>query len=189
MLVVRVTVNGGHRPLEYANRFVEHLHHRRQAIGGARCVRDHIVLGRIVCPVVDSQHDGDIFVRGRSGDDDLLHAAANVLAGFLGIRESSRGFDHDLRAHRVPVELRGILLGKDFNALAAYMNDIAFGPDLFRQSAQHGVVLEQMRQRLGIRQIVDGHEFDVVAMQGRPDHVPADAAETVDAYFYSHFFS
>src|SRR5664279_3691163 len=38
VLVVGVTVDRGHRSLFDAERVVQHLHHRRQAVGGARCV-------------------------------------------------------------------------------------------------------------------------------------------------------
>jgi hypothetical protein len=46
-----------------------------------------------------------------------------------------------------------------------------------------------MRQRPGVRQVVHRYEFDVVPVQGCPHHIPADAAEPIDANLYSHFFS
>ena len=63
------------------------------------------------------------------------------------------------------------------------------GVNLHRQRAQHGVVLQQVRQRLGVGEIVDRYKLDIVPVQGRPDHIPANAAEPIDANFYSHFFS
>jgi hypothetical protein len=44
-----------------------------------------------------------------------------------------------------------------------------------------------MRQSLGVRQVVHRYEFDIVPVQGRPDHIPANAAESIDANFYCHF--
>ena len=63
------------------------------------------------------------FFAGRR-DDDLLHRAAQVLGGILGIGEPAGGFDHDLRADRTPVELGGILHGEDLDLLAADGNGI-----------------------------------------------------------------
>ena len=51
---------------------------------------------------------------------------------------------------------------------------------------QHGIVLHQMRQSLGVGQIVDRDEFDVRLADASPNHVPADTAEAVDAHFHCH---
>ena len=66
--------------------------------------------------VVDAQDDGDVLVLGGRGDDDLLHGAAHVLRGIFGFGEFAGGFDDDLRAERIPVELGGILDGENFDA-------------------------------------------------------------------------
>ena len=63
------------------------------------------------------------------------------------------------------------------------------GLDLFVKGAENGIVLQKMRQGLGVGKIVNGDEFDVVAMQTRADHISADAAEAVDSYFDCHCFS
>jgi hypothetical protein len=62
-------------------------------------------------------------------------------------------------------------------------------PDIFLQSSQHGIILEQVRQRFGVRQIVHRYEFDIAPVQGRPDHISTDTAEAIDTNLYSHFFS
>ena len=53
-------------------------------------------------------------------------------------------------------------------------------------AALGGIVLEQMRQHLGVGQVVDRDDF----IAGSPEHLPesqtADAAEAVDCYFHCH---
>src|SRR5690606_21718651 len=48
-------------------------------------------------------------------------------------------------------------------------------------------VLEQMRQRLGVGQVVNGHELDVRIRQRNPQHRASDAPKTVDSYTHCHF--
>jgi hypothetical protein len=44
-------------------------------------------------------------------------------------------------------------------------------------------------QRLGIGEIVNRYEFNVVAAESGPDDIPANAAKAIDTYFYCHLFS
>ena len=57
-----------------------------------------------------------------------------------------------------------------------------------REVAVVGVVLEQVGQRLGVGDVVDGNDLDlalVVLAQGL-EHLPADATESVDTYLNRH---
>ena len=58
--------------------------------------------------------------------------------------------------------------------------------DFVRQIAEDRIVLQQMRQRLGIGDVVDGDDFDGGIAQGGAENVAADASETIDAYFNCH---
>ena len=51
---------------------------------------------------------------------------------------------------------------------------------------EHGVVLQQVRQRFGIGQIVGRDEFDFRIIESGADHISSDAAEAIDSYFYWH---
>ena len=70
-----------------------------------------LCLAAIVLVLIDAQHDGDVFVGGRSGDDDLLDGRAQVSLGLGAVGEVAGGLDDDLRADRSPVQLGGIALG------------------------------------------------------------------------------
>ena len=57
------------------------------------------------------------------------------------------------------------------------------------QRTQDRVVLQQVRQRLGVGKIVGRDKLDIVPVQTGAEYIPADAAEAIDAYFDCHFFS
>ena len=65
----------------------------------------------------------------------------------------------------------------------------ACGDDFLMQGSEHGVVLEQVRQGFRIGKIVHRDEFDVLPVEARPDDVPANAAEAINANFHCHVFS
>src|SRR5262249_47009725 len=78
-VVVRVCVHRGHQTLDDAEVLVEDLRHRRHTVGGAGGVGDDVVVGRVVLVLIDTHHDGDVLVGGRSRDEDLLGATGEVL--------------------------------------------------------------------------------------------------------------
>lgn len=60
-----------------------------------------------------------------------------------------------------------------------------------RETTQDGVVLQEMRQRSVVREVVDRHNLDVGGSERllrvhRPEEVTSDTAETVYAYPDSH---
>ena len=55
------------------------------------------------------------FLAGRRNDD-LLHGAAQVLRGVLGVGEAAGRFDHDLRADAGPIDLGRILDRENLDA-------------------------------------------------------------------------
>ena len=85
----------------------------------------------------------------------------------------------------------GVLLcmGMTGCTVAADGNGIGAGDDGFRKGSEHGIVLEQVRESLGVGKIVHRHEFNVGTVKGRADDVPADAAEAINANLDCHVFS
>jgi hypothetical protein len=57
------------------------------------------------------------------------------------------------------------------------------------QIAEHGVVLEQMSQRLRAGQVIDGYDVNLFVMECTTKNVAADAAKSVDAYLRRHVTS
>src|SRR5258706_2317889 len=95
-----------------------------------------------------------------------------------------RGLDHNLRADRIPVELARVALGENLELGPSHRDRIQLGLQFHVKTAQYGIVLEQMGERLGVGKIVDCDKLYVLAVKSRADHVPADAAEAVDGDFY-----
>ena len=83
----------------------------------------------------------------------------------------------------------GSLVAKTLMVLPPTVIEFASWVTVSGKGAEHRIVLEQVRKRLGVGQVVDRHEFDVVVMQTRTNDVPADPAEAINTYFDCHCFS
>ena len=109
-----------------------------------------------------------------------------MLRGVLRVRETARGFDDDLNAEGTPVEFRRVFDCEDFDPARPDDDGIAVDFYVFVQSAENGIVLREMGERLRVGEIVDRDELDVRIVQGGANHVASNAAEAVDANFYGH---
>ena len=187
-LVVGVGVDRGHDPALDADGVVEHLGHRCEAVGGAGGVGDDVVRGRVVSVVVDAEHDGQVFVLGRGGDDDLGGTVVQVSAGPVGVGEDAGGFDDDFDAVVAPGNLSGVALGDHGDALTVDHEVAVDDINLARVAAVVGVVLEEMGVGVGVGEVVDRDDFEVIAVEVEHalEHLPPDAAEAVDADFGRH---
>ena len=144
------------------------------------------VLGRIVGVGVHAQHDGDVGVGGGSADDDALGAGVEVLRSSLAVGEVAGRLDRDRGAELLPSELAGIALGRDRDLPAIDHDRVARGLDLAWIVSVDRVVLEEVSQGAGIRQIVDADDVEIHALRGAEDETP-DAAEAVDSDPNGHF--
>lgn len=193
VLVLRVGVDGGHQALDDAELVVEDLGERAQAVRGARGVRDD-VLAAVVLVVVDAQHDGDVLVAGRRGDDDLLGAGVQVTLRLGACGEDAGRLDDDVNAQVAPGKGRRTLLDLERLDLVIADDDrvIALQADVIGQPAQDGVELQQVGQGGVIGQVVDRDDLDVsvdplsLLRVQCPKEVPADPAKPVYAYPDSH---
>src|SRR6185437_6801361 len=188
-LVVGVGVDGGHAYAYDLEGVIHHLGNGRQTVGGAGRVANNAVFSGIVNLLVHPQHEGDVLVLGGGGDNNLLHRTTQMLFGVLGVGEAPGGFQHHLRAHRVPGQLGRIFFRKHAEAAAVHANAVGAGADIVAQVAQDGIVLQQVGQGFGIGKVVDRHKFDVSVIEGGAQHVAPDAPESVDPYFDCHIAS
>src|SRR5262249_16241129 len=120
------------------------------------------------------------------GDDDLLHRAAQVGLSLLTLGEQAGGLHDDVGADTGPIELRRILYLENLDGPAVHRNGVIGMRDLERQIAQDRVVFQQVRQRLGVGDVVYRDELDVLIVYRRPDDVPADASESIDPNLDGH---
>ena len=98
--------------------------------------------GGVVQALVDAHHDGDVLVRGRGGDQDLLGAGVDVLLRSGGLGEEAGGLDDDVDAELAPGQVGGIALGEDLDDVAVDDDVAVLDLNGFGQAAADGVVLE-----------------------------------------------
>ena len=119
----------------------------------------------------------------------FFYRPTQMLFGQLGLGELAGRLDDDLRADRRPVKFGGIFLGEDLDLLAIDADGIGAGGNLVRKVAKDGIVLQQMGERLGISEIVDGDEFQAGIVQRGAKNIAANATKTVNANFNCHMTS
>ena len=112
--------------------------------------------------------------------------AAMCFAASSRLVKMPGGLEHDVDAERLPRQLRRILDREHLELVAVDGDAVAARGDVGLQVAEDRVVLEQVRQRLGVGQVVDGDDVDPAVAHGGAHDVAADAAEPVDPDFDGH---
>ena len=104
------------------------------------------------------------------------------------VAEDAGALEHDLRAELAPLQLRGVLLGAGRDDLIADLQPALDGRHVAPEGAVDRVVLEQVREGLVVREVVDADDLEVavrVREDGAGDATP-DAPESVDADLGGH---
>jgi hypothetical protein len=165
-----------------AERLVQHLGDRRQAVGRARRVGDDVVLGRLVRLEVDAAAQGDVGVLGRGRDEDLARAAGEVLAAALLVDELAGRLDDDVDAGVLPLDRGRVFLGADRHLVAVDDERVAIDGDRAGVAAVHRVVAQEVAERGDVGEVVDEHQVEALGGGRQAAHEAApDATETVDA--------
>ena len=188
VLVGGVGVDRGHQTALDAEVVEKHLGERREAVRGARGVREDVVHRAVVGLLVDAEDDrGDVVTGGRSRDDDLLGAAGDVLARILGLGEAAGGLDDDVDAQLAPRQVGRVALFEDVDRLAVDDDLVAVELDGRVETARDRVVLQKVRERLVVGEVVDGDDLEVAALgQSGAEEVTTNATEPVDSDLYGH---
>jgi len=110
-----------------------------------------------------------------------------VLLAACFVQKDTGGFNHDVSADFIPLQVRGIFLLREADLLAVHHEGVALHTDRALEAAVHAVVLQHIGQVLGLQQVVDGNDFDVrEVLDCRAQHVASNAAKAVDADLDSH---
>jgi len=140
-----------------------------------------VVGAGVVLVVVDTHDNSEIFARGRGRNDDLLGSSGEVGSGLLCVREEPSGFDDDVNAERRPRKFAGVAFCEHRDLLAVYRDKSIARGDLDGKSPVHRVIFEQVSQRLGVRQIIDSDDVQLVgACQRCAKETAADTTESID---------
>ena len=108
-----------------------------------------------------------------------------MLLPALAIGEEAGAFQRDVDAQFLVRQLGGVALGGHLDALAVDDHHVALGLHLAREGPMNAVALEQHGVRLGVGQIVDRDQLQVVIvpLQDGAGDEAADAAEAIDGDF------
>src|SRR6185437_193770 len=111
-----------------------------------------------------------------------------VLLRRVGARELPRRLEDEIYAQRLPRQIRRVLLRRDLDLRAVDDDRAVAGLDVAVIRAVHRVVLEQVRQRLRVGEVVHAHELDVgdALLPRSSDLLPPDTPEPVDPDPYAH---
>lgn len=109
-----------------------------------------------------------------------------MLAGGLVGQEEAGGLDDVIRADLVPLEVGGVALGGDADGLAVNDELAVLDLDGALEAAVGRVILEHVSHVVGVEQVVNTYNLDVVALAGGAEDETADASETVDTDLDCH---
>jgi len=171
-----------------SERVANDLHHRRQAVGGARRVGDHVMILRVVLVGVDTHDERDVLALAGRGDDDLACAAIDVLVRVCCAGEATRSFEYYVDTELAPREEGGIALGEDLHVVTVHVKHSIAVRHIALEGAMDGVVLQEVRERPGVCEVVDRDEVDVgdFLFQRGAKHLPSDSSKAVDANTNCH---
>src|SRR4030042_5037227 len=175
-------MNGGHQAALDAPVVVQHLGHRRQAVGGAgRGGHDGFAGVFGVVHAID-EHRGGIL--GGSRLHHFLRAGLDVRFAGFGGQEETGAVDDDVSAHFAPLQVGGVALGGQADLLAVHNHISAVHGDVATETAVHGVVLQHVSQIVGVEQVVDRHDLDAgKVLRHSAEHHAAEAAKTGNTNF------
>ena len=178
-------MHGGHEAFHDADFVVEHLDHRRQAVGGAGRVRHDVIVGG-QAGVVDPVNDGFVSAGTGGGDQHPLRAVFEMQRGLFTGGEDTGAFQRDVDI--VPRQFLGVAQRGHFHRALAHIDAVAGHFHLGGEAAVHAVVAQQVGVGLDRAEIVDRHDLDIGAtgFDDAAKHVAANAAEPVDGDFDGH---
>ena len=135
--------------------------------------------------MVDAIDDSEVRALGRGRDQHSLGAGVEMLLPALAVGEEAGALQRDVDAQFLVRQLGRIALGGHLDALAVDDHRVALGADLARERPVHAVALEQHGVGLGVGQVIDRDQLQVmiVPLQDGAGDEAADAAETIDGDF------
>ncbi len=113
----------------------------------------------------------------------FLRACLEMLLRVRALREQTGRLDRDVHPELAPREVGGVTLGDELDLVPVHADRVVARLDRHREIPEHRVVLEQVRHRLRVADVVRGHDLEVTAvLELGTQEVPADAAEAVDPH-------
>src|SRR5690606_25856097 len=124
-------------------------------------------------------------------NDHLLGAALDMRAGLFLAREKARAFQHDIDLELAPGQFGRVAVGQHADLVAVDHHVVTIHRHGARKLAVRRVVLREVGIRLGVAQIVDRNDLDVMLLAAfvvGAQHVTADTAVAIDGNSDGHVF-
>src|SRR6266511_4146907 len=133
-------------------------------------------------PVVDAVGHGEVGVLRRRRDEHPRRAGLEVALGLLPIGEEAGALEDEVHLVRGVGEVRRRLDRRDLDLLPVHHDPLLRRLHVGIERTVDGVVLEEVRERLRVGQVVDGDELEVLlaALERSANDTPTDATEPVD---------
>ncbi len=144
-------------------------------------------LGGLHLMLVDAKNKGRYaLVLGRSGDDDFGSSGFQMGACSILAEVDACALQDNIHPQVLPGQGSRILLGKGRDLMAIYADESVPVSDLTGCLPVGSIVFKQMGQGTGIREVVDGDQFDLVFLKQGPVTQPAYSSKTIDCNSLFH---
>ncbi len=181
VLVVGVGVHGVEQPLADADRLVQHLGQWCQAIGGARSVGDHSLVGQQL--MVHAVDHGQVAAIQRMRGEHPAGTGLQVLLDGRALLELAGALEHHIDAQLLPRQLGGVAFGQQADGLAAHHHRVALERHRLGKTTEGRVETGQVHQRVVFAEVVDGDHLHLIlqsALEQRAHHRATDTPIPID---------
>ncbi len=174
-------MHGRHESALDRERFVEDLCHRRNAVRGARGIRDDPMARAVVRVVVYAHDERHVRVVRHSRDDDALRPGIEMRLSFVARREASGRLQDHVDTEFSPGETLGVGDREGSQPVLADRDRVLAARHILPHALVRRIEHEQVGHRLEIPDVVYGDDLEVrAALERGTQEVPADPAEAVD---------
>ena len=177
-------MNRGHHGLFDAEVVFEYLHHWGDTVGSTGGVGENLVAWSNRIFVYANHNRLRALALSWSRKHDLLRTGGDMSTGFHRVGEEASGFNHYIHTELPPRELSRLFLCVNWNRSIVNDNMIFIITDAMSISTIVRIVFQENSKRLGIGQIVNGNNLDIVTLKCDLKCVAANPSETVNCYFY-----
>src|SRR5580693_3111250 len=102
------------------------------------------------------------------------------------LRKQAGGFNDNVRPDAGPVDFRGIFHFEYFEGFPVDGDGILRVRNDLREIPEDRIVLQQVRESLGVGNVVHGDELNILVTERGAHNVASDAAEAVDPDLNGH---
>ena len=194
-LVAGVSMDGAHDTALNGCIVVQCFRHGRQAVGGAGCGRNNLVI-RSKGLFVYAENDGLEVIACGCGNNNLLCACGDVCLRFVFGAVEACALEHNVYADFAPgklsrvcncINFKGFAVNRDGACFVVRAHGVCAFADFAAVTALCGVILQKMCKHGGLGKVVDSNDVIAFCAEHLSECETADTAETIDCNFNCHW--